>query len=127
MDLKRMFQRRPKALDGAPEDGPESALGEALTVNEQVRRKQMMLLAGGGAIALLMGSMYIFDDVEKPEGEVASETKSALVPFLMYGFAERRDLFQEAGIHPAVAAQPLMLDTVGPKLRPLLAKPPRRR
>jgi acyl-CoA thioesterase-1 len=60
-------------------------------------------------------------------GEVASETKSALVPFLMDGFAERRDLFQEDGIHPAVAAQPLMLDTVWPKLRPLLAKPPRRR
>jgi acyl-CoA thioesterase-1 len=60
-------------------------------------------------------------------GEVATETKSALVPFLMDGFAERRELFQEDGIHPAVAAQPLMLDTVWPKLRPLLAKPPRRR
>jgi len=60
-------------------------------------------------------------------GEVASETKSALVPSLMDGFAERRDLFEEDGIHPAVAAQPLMLDTVWPKLRPLLAKPPRRR
>ena len=60
-------------------------------------------------------------------GEIATGTKSALVPFLMDGFAERRDLFQEDGIHPAAAAQPLMLDTVWPKLRPLLAKPSRRR
>lgn len=72
MDLKSLFQKKPKALDGTSEDGPETALGEALTVNEQVRRKQMMLLGGAGAVALVMGSMYIFDD-DKPDGEVAAE------------------------------------------------------
>ncbi len=73
MDLKSLFQKKPKALDGASQDGPESALGEALTVNEQVRRKQMMLLGGAGAIALVMGSIYIFDDGDKPGDDVAAE------------------------------------------------------
>ena len=53
-------------------------------------------------------------------GEVAQATQSALVPFLMEGFAQRRELFQDDGIHPGVAAQPQMLDNVWPTLRPLL-------
>jgi len=53
-------------------------------------------------------------------GEVAQATQSALVPFLMEGFAQRRELFQDDGIHPGVAAQPQMLDNVWPTLAPLL-------
>jgi acyl-CoA thioesterase-1 len=60
-------------------------------------------------------------------GEVAAATRSAIVPFLMEGFAERRELFQDDGIHPGVAAQPLMLDTVWGPLRPLLKAPSRPR
>lgn len=66
----RFWEKKPKALDGAPEEGPESALGDALSANEAVKRKQMMLLAGGGALALVMGSLYIFDDGDKPNGEL---------------------------------------------------------
>jgi acyl-CoA thioesterase I len=53
-------------------------------------------------------------------GEVAQASQSALVPFLMEGFAERRELFQDDGIHPGVTAQPMMLDNVWPTLAPLL-------
>jgi acyl-CoA thioesterase-1 len=53
-------------------------------------------------------------------GEVAQASQSGLVPFLMEGFAERRELFQDDGIHPGMSAQPLMLDNVWPKLAPLL-------
>ena len=58
-------------------------------------------------------------------GEVAKETRSALVPFMLEAFAQRRELFQEDGLHPVEAAQPLILDTIFPKLKPLLdrAKP----
>ncbi len=56
-------------------------------------------------------------------GEVAQATQSALVPFLMEGFAERRELFQDDGIHPGVTAQPRMLDNVWPTLAPLLKAP----
>ncbi len=53
-------------------------------------------------------------------GTVAKTSKSALVPFLLVGFAERRDMFQDDGIHPAIPAQAIMADTVFTALRPLL-------
>ena len=56
-------------------------------------------------------------------GEVAKAERTALVPFLFAGFAERRDAFQADGIHPAAAVQGQMLDTVWPQLRPLLKTP----
>lgn len=51
---------------------------------------------------------------------VAKTSKSALVPFLLDGFAERRDMFQDDGIHPGLAAQAIMADTVFVAVRPLL-------
>lgn len=53
-------------------------------------------------------------------GALAREHKVALAPFLLDGFAESLDLFQPDRIHPAVAAQPRMLDNVWPALQPLL-------
>ena len=58
--------------------------------------------------------------------EVARAQRVAFVPFLMEGFADRPELYQPDGIHPAAQAQPLILDTVWRGLRPLLAPPPRR-
>jgi acyl-CoA thioesterase-1 len=55
--------------------------------------------------------------------DVAKAQKVPLVPFLLEGFAERRELFQDDGIHPNQAAQPLMLETVWRKLEPLLRLP----
>jgi acyl-CoA thioesterase-1 len=52
--------------------------------------------------------------------EVARETKSAYVPFLLERIADRRELFQPDQIHPTAAAQPLLLDTVWTGLAPLL-------
>jgi acyl-CoA thioesterase-1 len=52
--------------------------------------------------------------------EVARAQKVALVPFLLDGFADRLEYFQADRIHPNERAQKLMLDTVWPKLRPLL-------
>jgi len=56
-------------------------------------------------------------------GDVARSRKVPLVPSLLDGFSANRDLFQADGIHPAAAAQPVMLDTVWQGLRPLLKKP----
>lgn len=55
-------------------------------------------------------------------GELARDTKVALVPFLLDGFAEKRDLFQADGIHPTAAAQPIIVENVWPALKPLLKK-----
>lgn len=52
--------------------------------------------------------------------KVASETGSALVPFLLEGAAGVPSMMQPDGIHPTAAAQPVMLDNVWPTLRPLL-------
>ncbi len=52
--------------------------------------------------------------------EAARNTKTPLVPFILEPFAEKRDFFQADGIHPTVAAQPLMLDTLWPEIRNVL-------
>ena len=54
----------------------------------------------------------------------ARQTGAELVPFFMEGFAERREMFQSDGVHPAVEAQPRMLDNVWAKLKPLLSRTP---
>ena len=51
---------------------------------------------------------------------LAQEKKNALLPFLMAGFADKREFFQRDGIHPVAEAQPLILDNVWPSLVPLL-------
>lgn len=61
------------------------------------------------------GFQAVFADVARQHGAV-------LVPFLMEGFAEKRQLFQHDGIHPKREAQSLMLDNVWPVLEPLLAR-----
>ena len=57
---------------------------------------------------------------EKVCADIARETKAALVPFMLAGFAEKRESFLADGIHPAAGAQPLVLDNIWPALLPLL-------
>jgi len=45
-----------------------------------------------------------------------------LVPFLLEGFAQRRDMFQADGIHPGPGAQGLVLDNVWKPLKPMLTR-----
>jgi acyl-CoA thioesterase-1 len=52
--------------------------------------------------------------------DLARRHKVSLVPFLLEGFADDRDLFQPDGIHPNVEAQPRVLANVWPALQPLL-------
>jgi acyl-CoA thioesterase-1 len=58
--------------------------------------------------------------------QVARTERVPLVPFLLDGFADKRELFQQDGIHPSEQAQPLMADTVWQKLEPLLKQGERR-
>lgn len=53
--------------------------------------------------------------------KLAKDTGSALVPFLFEDLIKRPELFQSDRIHPTAEAQPIMLDTVWPQLKPLLA------
>jgi acyl-CoA thioesterase-1 len=51
---------------------------------------------------------------------LARDEKLPLVPFLLDGFAEDLTYFQPDRIHPSERAQPRMLETVWPRLAPLL-------
>ena len=57
---------------------------------------------------------------ERSYAELAKEFKLALVPFLLEGLAERRDLYQPDNLHPVAAAQPMILETIWKQLQPLL-------
>ncbi len=52
--------------------------------------------------------------------KVAGQTGAALVPFLLEGAGGVPSMMQPDGIHPAAAAQPVLLDNVWPTLEPLL-------
>jgi len=52
--------------------------------------------------------------------DIAKKRRLPLVPFLLDGFAEKRDYFLPDNLHPTAAAQPLILDTVWKTLEPLL-------
>lgn len=51
---------------------------------------------------------------------LARQYRTALVPFVLEGMADKRDLFQDDNLHPTAQAQPIILETVWKALRPLL-------
>ena len=53
---------------------------------------------------------------------VAKDLRVPWVPFFLEGIALGEDLFQDDGIHPALEAQPILLDNVWPVLKPLLKR-----
>ncbi len=54
--------------------------------------------------------------------DLARRHRAPLLLSLMAGFETRRELFQPDGIHPAAAAQALMLENVWRHLKPLIAR-----
>ena len=54
--------------------------------------------------------------------ELAQYHKVSWLASLMTGFETRRELFQTDGIHPAQAAQTIMLENVWRQLEPLIAR-----
>jgi acyl-CoA thioesterase-1 len=82
-----------------------------------------------GARVLLIGMRmppnYGPDDTEAfaaAYAELARRERVALVPFLLEGIAAQPGLFQADGMHPNEAGEPLLLDNIWPRLRPLLVK-----
>ena len=59
---------------------------------------------------------------ERAFGELAKNHRTALLPFLLEGFADNSELFQADRIHPGEAAQAKVLKNVWKPLAPLLRK-----
>ena len=89
---------------------------------EAARRARARVLLVGVRLPPNYGAAYA-EKFHAVFRDVARARKAALVPFLLEGFAEKRELFQEDGIHPSAAAQREMLENVWRGLRPLLKEP----
>jgi acyl-CoA thioesterase-1 len=103
-------------LRGMPVAQMKKNLG---TIAEQSQRSGARVLIVGMQIPPNYGAKYA-GEFESAFAEVAKAHGAAVVPFLFERFGGKRDLFQGDGIHPTAEAQPLMLESVWKRLRPLL-------
>lgn len=122
-------QHRPQVLILAlgANDGlrglPVAQMKKNLTVILRAARKQrLQVLLIGMHMPPNYGPAYT-RDFHAAFAELARQHKTAYLPFLMEGFADRREYFQADGIHPNASAQPLILESVWRVLRPLLKRP----
>ncbi|HYL18100.1 MAG TPA: arylesterase [Burkholderiales bacterium] len=107
------------ALRGQPLDAMRDNLTQMVHASQTAKAKVVL-------VGMRIPPNYGPDYTEKFHASfaaVAKATHAALVPFLFDGFAERREMFQSDGLHPAIEAQSLMLDNVWKPLKPLLHKP----
>lgn len=89
---------------------------------EAAKRRGARVLLVGMRMPPNYGPPYM-REFEAVFAEVARRHKVPLVPFMLEGVAERRELMQPDNIHPATAAQPMILETVWKELLPLLKLP----
>ncbi len=99
---------------------PVSAMRENLNamIDAARARKARIVLAG-----MKLPPNYGIDYTrafEQSYVDLARRHKAALVPFLLEGVAEKRELFQPDGIHPVAEAQPVILENVWKVLKPQL-------
>jgi acyl-CoA thioesterase-1 len=109
------------ANDGLRGAAPESIRRNLEAISDACRRAKARVLLVGIRMPPNYGTEYT-EKFQGVFGAVARSRNLPLVPFLLDGFSENRELFQGDGIHPAAAAQPLMLETVWKELRPLLKR-----
>lgn len=91
----------------------------AIVVASQKSRAKVVL------IGMQLPPNYGADYTKRFSGiypKIAQQTKVPLVPFLLESLMDKPQLFQADRIHPTAEAQPLMLDSVWPYLKPVLIK-----
>lgn len=103
-------------LRGNPLDDTRRNL---IAMVEACRKANARVLLVGMRIPPNYGPVYT-RRFETLFAEVARQQNVSLVPFMLQGFAEKRDLFQSDGIHPAAEAQPRVLDNIYKRLQPML-------
>lgn len=109
--------------DGLRGNSIEETRRNLIAIVEASRKAGAKVLLVGMRIPPNYGAVYT-RRFEALYAEVARQQNASLVPFMLQGFADKREWFQSDGIHPAVEAQPRILDNIYRRLRALLA--PRR-
>ena len=104
------------ALRGLPLTLTQKNLPEMIMRSQAIGAKTVLV---GMQIPPNYGREYA-DGFKNMFSNIATQTGSALVPFLFEGFADQRQYFQADGIHPNEMAQRLILATVRLALDPLL-------
>ena len=113
-------------LELGANDGLRGQSLEAMRANleamvEACRKSRSEVLLVGMRLPPNYGPAYTekFRDVF---AAVARDRKLTFVPFLLDRFAEKREYFQDDGVHPTAQAQPLIAETVWKALQPLLRR-----
>ena len=126
--------RLPRALATQPPrivilelGGNDGLRGLPLTVTRDNLAQMIRLARQHGSRVLLLGMRLppnygprYTTDFQDLYVALAQQYDVPLVPFLLEKVALNPSLMQADGLHPTEAAQPLLLDTVWPKLEPLL-------
>lgn len=109
--------------------GNDGLRGLSIKASEENFRMMIAASKKSHAKLLLLGMQippnYGHDYTEKFSAlypTLAMETKTALVPFVLKGIADKPQLFQPDRIHLTTEAQLIMLDNVWPHIKPLLVK-----
>lgn len=104
--------------------GNDALRGLALSASEKNFRDMITMANAAKAKVILVGMQippnYGRDYTERffsLYARIAKETKSALVPFLMEGVADKPEMFQADRIHLLAAAHPALLDNIWPHLQ----------
>lgn len=86
---------------------------------DAARKAKSQVLLVGMQIPPNYGPQYA-EKFRQTFRDVARAKNVPLLPFLLEGFADRRELFQADNLHPTAEAQPIMLETIWKPLAPLL-------
>jgi acyl-CoA thioesterase-1 len=105
-------------LRGQPIDSARRNLEAMIVASKQAGARVLLL---GMRLPPNYGTAYTnkFHSIYR---ELARDHQVALVPFMLDGFADRRDFFQSDGVHPTGPAQKLILENVWKELKPLLQR-----
>ncbi|WP_179538039.1 MULTISPECIES: arylesterase [Pseudomonadaceae] len=103
-------------LRGLPPSQLQQNLASMIDASREAGAKVLLL---GMRIPPNYGERYT-SAFAKVYDDLAAEKDVPLVPFLLEGVGGVDTLMQDDGVHPAVEAQPMLLENVWPTLKPLL-------
>lgn len=109
--------------------GNDGLRGLPLDTSRANLQKMIDLSRKAGAAVLLLGMKIppnygprYANEFERLYADLARRNKLAFEPFFLDKIALADGMMQEDGIHPTAKAQPIMLETLWPRLAPLLRR-----